>query len=147
MRESVHDNNVYAVLVECVPMRVTLFTVYGKGPGLSFPKGVDESTIEYTDVVFTDVLVHSFEDLLSGNILFDVEPQAIDDFVKEEAARFKRHKPYGWPPHYETPKQYKAFLRDSGYTVYQLGASLGMSGWVIAKAMALQPRASEYEPH
>lgn len=58
MRE-IGDNNVYALLVECALMRLTLFTEYD----------VEGSTAEYTDVVFTGLLAHSLDPVMSGNIL------------------------------------------------------------------------------
>lgn len=58
---SVHDNIIYAYVVECERRRIVLHTHFRDG-----------SANEYTDVIFSGVVAHHFECVPPGNILFDV---------------------------------------------------------------------------
>lgn len=81
---SVHDNNVYAYAVLCEHRRIVLHTEYRHGD----PE-------EYTDVVFDGVVAHHFEDVLDGNILFDVGEVDPERIVTEWADLFASRKPTG----------------------------------------------------
>src|SRR3954470_13753245 len=83
---SVHDNIIYAYVVNCEHRRLVLHTVYA----ITLP--------QYTDVIFTDVLAHHFEHVLPGNIIFDIQEVDTGYVVSSHAALFKLSWRYGWPP-------------------------------------------------
>jgi hypothetical protein len=92
MRDSVHDNWLYAHAVDHERCRIALHTVY---PHVEPP--------EYTDVVFEGVVVHHFEQQKCGggpypaDVLFDVEEANPLFILGQSAALLARTKNYGWP--------------------------------------------------
>ena len=92
MRESVHDNWIYAQAVDHERRRIVLHTVYPH---------VEPS--EYTDVVFEGVVVHHFEQQRLGsgseaaNILFDVEETDSFFVLRSYETLLVSTRDYGWP--------------------------------------------------
>jgi hypothetical protein len=123
---SVHDNNVYAFSCDCVTRRMILHTSYDAG-----------EVHEFTDVLFSDVLVHSFEHVLPGNILFDVREIAPNAVVDDHRELFSKSWPYGWPIaniEYRGDLEYlKTWLHDQSFRAFAIESSVGLSGWVFAK--------------
>src|SRR5262245_18735948 len=92
VRESVHDNWLYAQAVDHERCRVVLHTVWPHG-----------EPPEYTDVVFEGVAVHHFEQQMVGggpspaNVLFDVEEADPLFILGQYEGLLSRTKNYGWP--------------------------------------------------
>src|SRR4051812_23440930 len=92
MRESVHDNWIYAQAVDHERGRLVLYTVW---PHSDPP--------EYTDIVFDGVVVHHFEQqkvgsgLYPANVLFDVEEANPLFILGQYEGLLARTKNYGWP--------------------------------------------------
>lgn len=128
---SVHDNNVYAYVVQCERRRIVLHTEYRDG-------GAEE----YTDVAFSGVVAHHFETVLSGNILFDITEVEPGQIVRGWAELFARQKNYGWPAiKYDDPQALTSALVGMGVRGYEIGSSYGLTGWVLAAEMVVSPRA------
>jgi hypothetical protein len=83
---SIHDNNVYAYVVDCEHDRLILHTSF-----------LDSEIREFTDVVFTGVVAHFFEHVLPGNILFAIEQVELKSVIETYAELFKESWRYGWP--------------------------------------------------
>ena len=132
---SVHDNNLYAYAVICDQRQIMLHTEFVHG-----------SATEYTDVVFSGVVAHYFEDVLSGNILFDINEVDPETIVRERADLFAGRKNYGWPDgiRYRDVDDLVGILRRLGVRGYEIGSSYGMSGWVLAAAMAIRNRETRF---
>jgi hypothetical protein len=120
---SIHDNVVYAYTVDCEGRRLVLHTAFRDG-----------EPIEYTDVVFRDVLAHHFEHVLAGNILFGIEESEIAMLVQENKDLFANSWRYGWPP-----VEYNGdlnglvdALRTVSTRAFTIESSYGLSGWVLA---------------
>lgn len=120
---SVHDHFVYAYGVDCGGRRVVLHMVY---PGAE----------RFVDVVFREVAAHWFEYARADSILFDVEEVDVEALVQEHAGVFEKSWRYGWPqmPYSGDLKVLVERLRAGGVRGYEVSASLGLSGWVLAKS-------------
>ncbi|HEV2295506.1 MAG TPA: hypothetical protein VGR35_16775 [Tepidisphaeraceae bacterium] len=128
---SVHDNFVYAYTVNCEGRRVTLHTEYR-----------DLQPQEFTDVIFSDVVAHSFEHVLRANILFDVEEDDVESLIQGNAAVFEKSWRWGWPPiEYggDLALLIKT-LRSQSVRAFTIGSSYGLSGWVLAGSYERQKR-------
>ncbi len=132
---SIHDNNVYAYLVQCEQKRIVLHSEYKDGP-----------SIEFTDVIFSGVVAHHFENVLNGNILFDITEVEIEQIVQRWADLFARRKNYAWPVVYDTPEELISFLNLQRIKGFEIGSSFGMTGWVLAENMELRERSMRMEP-
>ena len=129
---SVHDSNVYAYAVLCEQRRIVLHTEYRDG-------GAEE----YTDVLFDGVIAHHFDDVLDGNILFDIEEEDPQKIVMDWADLFAHRKTYGWPKvQYADPQELVAILRRDGVRAYEIGSSYGLTGRVLAAKLDLLARPS-----
>jgi hypothetical protein len=134
-RRSVHDNNVYAYLVDCAGRRIVMHTEY---------RGTGEP--EFTDVVFSGVLAHHFADVMRGNILFDIEEIDVDRVVAEWASVFSARKKFGWPEGlvYSRPEELPALLRERNVNAYQIRSSYGLDCWVLAEAVGFRGRSARF---
>jgi hypothetical protein len=132
---SVHDNNVYAYLVDCAGRRIVMHTEY---------RGTGEP--EFTDVVFTGVLAHHFTDVMRGNILFDITEIDIDRVVADWASIFSARKQFGWPEGivYSRPEELPALLRQSSVNAYWIHSSYGIDGWVLAEEVEFRERSDRF---
>lgn len=84
-------------------------------------------------IVFTDVLVHFFEDELSGSVLNDIDEKDIESFLKENKKLLEEREGYCWPMYYKTIEELKENLLNEEYLYYIINSSYGLSGWVLAK--------------
>ena len=120
---SIHDNDIYGYTVDCEGRRLVLHTAFR-----------DRAPIEYTDIVFGDVLAHHFEHVLAGNILFDIEESDIATLVQDNKDLFADSWRYGWPPvEYNGDLNRLAYaLRAISTRAFTIESSYGLSGWVLA---------------
>jgi hypothetical protein len=141
MRESVHDNWLYAQVVDHERCRIVLHTVW---PHCEPP--------EHTDIVFDGVVVHHFEQqkMSSGpwpaNVLFDVEeadPHLILGQYEELLARTRNH---GWPvSRYDGLEDLVTQLTARGTRCFEIQSACGTHGFVFARSMELRARESRAE--
>jgi hypothetical protein len=134
-RHSVHDNNVYAYGVDCTNRRVVLHTEY-----------LEAGANEFTDVVFTGVLAHHFEDVMRGNILFDINEVDVDWVTTEWATLFAARKNQGWPEgvEYHRANELPIVLRQRNLKAYRIQSSYGLDGWVLAEVVEFRERTTRY---
>jgi hypothetical protein len=131
---SVHDNDVYGYTVDCRQRRLTLYTEY-----------FDGNKHELTDVIFAGVVAHHFENVLSGNVLFDVEEVATKVLISENAELLLESWRYGWPPvEYDGNLDLlEAALQAASIRAFAIRSSHGLSGWVLAASCVRTPRAKK----
>ena len=93
---------------------------------------------------FHGLLAHHFEDVIGCNILLDLNEGSAEDFTARSHDFLMQHIPYGFPilnlPYVyplksEDLKQLPQILRRDGYHIFELSASLGLTGFVIAKGL------------
>ena len=138
---SVHDNWLYAQVVDHERCRIVLHTVY---PHVEPP--------EYTDVVFEGVVVHHFEQQkvgsgpLPANVLFDVEVTDPQVLLGQYADLLARNKNYGWPVlNYKTLDDLVRQLTARGAKCFKVHGVCGVDGFVFAASMDFRPRNSRAE--
>lgn len=130
---SIHDNVIYGYTVDCERQRIILHTEFH-----------ETGRAEYTDVIFLGVLVHHFERVLMGNILFSIDEVEPDQIIEGWQQVFMRQKQYCWPAiEYQALDELAATLRQRGLSGYEISSSYGMSGWVLAEEMEICARESK----
>ncbi len=128
----VHDNVILSYEVDLQNERIILHTRYD-----------DSRSVEETDIIFTDVLNHWFEQQLKGSIIFDISESEISHFVKENSELLIKNKAFGWPMMYESIDDFERLLTDEKYKYINLSSSYGMNGWVLAKNLDIITRKIE----
>lgn len=125
----VHDNIIKSYLVDIENKQLKLFTTYH----------YNNSHYEETTVIFEAYLTHSFKhiDSLSGNIIFDINDYPIEIFIKNNIDAINDGKGHGWPVFYDSINDIKIKLEEQGLKTFEIGSSLGLYGWVIAKEMII----------
>jgi hypothetical protein len=138
MRESVHDNWVYAQAVDHERRRIVLHTIY---PHVEPP--------EFTDIVFDGVVVHHFEQQkVSGgqcpaNVLFDAEESEPAIILGQYTELLARTKNCGWPvPEYADLDDLASRLTTSGAKCFEVQGTCGLHGFVFATSMEFRRRQS-----
>jgi len=113
----IHDNHITSYVVDFEQKTLVIKT--------KFPHSEPP---EDTDVVFTGYLAHSFENEMPYSIIFDIE---------EYPAGLQEKQRWSWPIFYKTKRvtELVKFLRVNGYKVFEVNASIGLSGWIFAKQM------------
>lgn len=120
---SIHDNEVHSYHFQLPQKNLIINTAYKD---------------EKTDIKFTDVLAYSFENAGEQNILFEVVQSSIEGFVRWYATHAEAQKAfeYGYPlTNINSPDALLAFLKKESYNYYEVNASVGLDGFVLAKKM------------
>jgi hypothetical protein len=128
---SIHDNILYAFSISCDERRIVLYTEFKDGT-------VDE----FTDVVFTGVIAHYFENVLQHNILFSIDEVGPEEVLSQWATRFEQGKNFGWPNNieYRDAADLAGILKTRRVKAFEISSSLGLSGFVLSEKMELRRR-------
>lgn len=127
---SVHDNLLLSYTVSSERREIRLETVFK-----------ETEPLERTDIVFTGVLAYHFLNDSFGTILFDVSEISVESIYEEYEALFEEGRRYGWPRAWSESRQADlAYLSAQGIKGYYLSSAIGMTGWVLAKDMRIEPR-------
>lgn len=123
---NIHDNEVLSYRL-LLPMRQLIMeTTYQS---------------EKTDIIFDDVLAYSFEDAGDQNIIFEAVESSLNGFIDWYAGNNDKQNPFEFGlPVQGTPDELKQFLNEQGYHYYEINASVGLDGFVIAKGMTFAKR-------
>jgi hypothetical protein len=132
---SIHDNNVYAYVVDCEHQRIVLYT-----------SDEDDESPEFTDVVFRGVVAHYFEHVLQGNILRAVEEVEPHTIVGDFAELLSDSWRYGWPyvKYNGDLSVLQDWLRANSIRAFEVQSSYGLSGWVLAESCEFVSRAERF---
>jgi len=131
-----HDNNIYSYVVLCDRRQIVLHTEF---------KEVTPAV--YADVIFSGVVAHNFEDVLAGNIVFQIDEVDVEAIVKEWSDLFAQRKNYGWPDDivYSDPSNLVAILKQRGIKAFEISSSYGLFGWVFAERMEVRQREQRFK--
>jgi len=123
---SIHDNRITVYSVFAAERRIVIQTEFR-----------DREPTEFTSIVFEDVLAYHFENDLFGTIIFDVEEVDLSALLKKHVALFEAGWCHGWPRGWEKDKEtIEVFVRRLNMRAFELWASYGMQGWVLANRMS-----------
>ena len=131
MALSVHDNLLVSYEVRCDARAILLRTEH---------RAKNEPT-DFVNVIFKGVQGYRFENDAFGNIILDVGTVAIDQFLKEHGTEISESyrmagSPGPWAGNLETASDY---LAEQGIQAFILSSSYGLSGWVLAREIAILP--------
>jgi hypothetical protein len=132
---SVHDNNIYSYEFDSRTSTLVLRTVYHA-----------HAIVEHTDVWFLDVWCHHFENILGGDIIFDIEDSTVDLELERYGDLFSRLRNYGWPRVDWNKETLQEAVARRELRVWNIGSSYGIAGFVIAKEMRMTSRDAEAPP-
>ncbi len=127
MPRSVHDNLLVSYTVLCEERRIILHTEYR-----------EVTPAERTDVRFEGVEAYCFDNDVFGTILFGIEEIGVADLVNRERERIEQGRKWGWPGgwagslHEETAR-----LTQQEFRGWDVGSSIGLTGWVLARNMTV----------
>ncbi|MGI4791681.1 MAG: hypothetical protein ACRYFS_22905 [Janthinobacterium lividum] len=122
---SVHDNNLHSYCVDADKKEICFHTSY------EYP-----TYREYTDIVFTEVAAYHFESDSFGTIIFDINETNVESIYSDNRDLFEDGQKYCWPGTWNrSDDSVLTYLIENEIKGYQLSASLGMVGWVMAKSM------------
>jgi hypothetical protein len=131
MAMSIHDNLLISYEVRCDARTILLRTEHR----------LKNEPTEFVNVLFRGVEGYRFENDAFGNIIFDVETVAIDEFLKEHGAEISESyrmagSPGPWAANLDTAL---GQLLEQGIQGFILSSSYGLSGWVLAREISLFP--------
>jgi hypothetical protein len=131
MALSVHDNLLVSYEVQCDARTILLRTEHR----------VKNEPTEFVNVMFNGVEGYRFENDAFGNIVFDIETVALDQFLKEHSQEISESyrmagAPGPWAANLETASGY---LLEQGIRAFILSSSYGLSGWVLAREISISP--------
>lgn len=63
-----------------------------------------------SEILFSELLTHSFKCIIDYNIIFDIEEREISAFFNENQEELKKMEGYCWPIDYQTEKELITFL-------------------------------------
>jgi len=130
MTPSVHDNLLISYEVHCEKRTITLRTEYR----------LENKPTEFTNVIFEGVQAYHFENDAFGNVIFDVENVPIEWFLKEYGAEIvELERMNGSPSWASDLASAPERLAEQGIKAFILRSSLGLSGWILAKAISVLP--------
>lgn len=129
MTLSVHDNLLVSYEVRCEERTIILHTEYR----------VDDKPTEFTKVVFEGVRAYHLQNDAFGNIIFDLSEIPVEQFLNRygtemsELARMTG----SLGKWVEALDSAPTYLREQEIKGFELSASLGLSGWILAKGMSV----------
>lgn len=138
---SLHDNWLYAHVVDHDSRTIILHTMYPHG-----------TSPEFTDVIFEEVLVHHFEpqcmqgeDGNPSNVLFDIEEEAAVTTLGRYWDFISSKRNYGWPASgWKSCEELADILTGQGHRCFHIHGTVGLDGFVFARAMHIEPHASKW---
>jgi hypothetical protein len=126
MLPSFHDDYLVGYDVDCEARRIRLH----------IKSSLEQATP--STVVFTGVDGYCFENDAFGNIIFDLEPVSLEWFVskyRDELAEMSRYGALGqWASDLDSAP---GLLSERGVQAFILSASIGLTGWILAKEVSV----------
>ena len=89
------------------------------------------------EVIFSDFLGAKLEDVTAGSIIMDIESWTISSFIENQKSYLEKRLNYGWPTPAKDLTELEERLVNSSYKVWCIFATLGITGFIIAKDMEL----------
>lgn len=128
MLPSFHDEYVLGYSVDCLSRRIELRI------------GAAEKKEDVRTVVFDGVEGYRFENDAFGNIVLDFEEIAVEKLLAEYAEEIREsYRMAGAPgPWAHDLTSAPSVLRGKGVRAFVLSSSYGMSGWILARSVAVE---------
>lgn len=128
MLPSFHDEYVLGYSVDCLSRRIELRI------------GAAEAKEDVRTVVFDGVEGYRFENDAFGNIVLDFEEIAVEKLLAEYAEEIREsYRMAGAPgPWAHDLASASSVLRGNGIRAFVLSSSYGMSGWILARSVAVE---------
>ncbi|MGH0512119.1 MULTISPECIES: hypothetical protein [Bacillus cereus group] len=120
---SVHDNIIVSYQVNLEKEEIHIHTLTESGRNVN--------------IIFSGVLAHFFETHLSSSIIFNIDEGRLLDFFQENKKLLEEQKNYCWPMLYDNITELEETLIKENYVYYNICASYGLSGWVLAKKLEI----------
>lgn len=89
-------------------------------------------------VTFENYLAHNFHYVMAGSILFDIDEVDLNTFFVENREQFENNKLYAWPIWFGNTNELEQDLQKDNYKCYVISTSLGLTGYVFAKALRIK---------
>jgi len=123
---SVHDNFLISYSVFCRKREIYLHTAF-----------LDIEPHEYTDVIFSGVVLYHFECDNLDTIIFDIGEAELEHAYAEYEDLFSRLKNYAWITFaYESKEDLFRKMRERNVKAFTINSSYGLAGWVWAEDMS-----------
>jgi hypothetical protein len=91
---------------------------------------------------FEALLAHHFDHAGSRNVIYDIAAVPLDEFIAAERKRLARTLRYGFPAAVSGGlDSLRRSLTEQGYRVFEIRASVGLCGFVIAKRLVIEAAA------
>jgi hypothetical protein len=124
---SIHDNLLISYEVQCESRTILLRTEC---------RTTNQPT-KFISVVFNGVQGYRFSNDAFGNIILDLEPMTVDQFIREYGADIlasynEAGSPGPWAKNLEAAALH---LQAEKIQAFILASSFGLSGWVLAREM------------
>jgi len=119
----IHDSEIISYVVDLKSRKIIMHTEHHVS-----------TLVKNIDIIFSDVLVHSFNNELSGSIIFDIDKYDITKFMEDNRGLLEKQKNYCWPMYYDTTEELTNKLLQEQYSYYVISSSYGLSGWILAKS-------------
>jgi len=98
---------------------------------------IDFKTVEddLVTVSFKGYFAHSFDHVMAGSVLYDIEKVDWSEFLKTNKSEFEEHKNYSWPIIYDDLDEFEHHMQENNYQCYIITSAIGLSGYVFAKGI------------
>jgi hypothetical protein len=122
-----HDYHLTGYLVEGTAHRISL--------DVCWPYGTD-TDVRRAHVVFSEVEGYFFEHDLGGNILFSIEEEQVESFLRYHAEKFQHESKWGWPLFWQGDVgSTQRYMMNRSLKPFDISTSYGLSGWVVAESV------------
>lgn len=122
-----HDHEIVKYEINLKENLITIFTQYKKN-----------NCVFDFKVIFSDVLVHYFQNELPGSFILELEKHNIECFMKDNIELLIKSKIYLWPINFNTLEELEVYLTEQKYKYYNIMSSYGLCGWVLSKNIHIQ---------
>lgn len=89
------------------------------------------------ECIFHDVIAHHFENQIKNSIIFELDEDSIESFLKYNYKLLMKQKGSCWPYDYDDINDLKQKLIENSYKYYTITPSYGMGGWVVSKGVQI----------
>lgn len=122
-----HDYHLTAYAVDGVARRVTF--------DVSWPYEA-ETDVRRARLVFSGVEGYFFEHDLGENILYSIQEESLEEFLRENAEWFDAEKNWGWPLFWKGGVEgVRRHLSEAHAKLFDISTSYGLSGWILAQSV------------
>jgi hypothetical protein len=130
MNLSIHDNQIISYTVNSHKREIHFQTVYK-----------DKEPYEYTDVIFSGVIIYHFECDNFNSIILDIDEVSLEEVYSQYESLFFKLKNYGWLSiDFETKEELIQKMKIENIKAFRINTSYGLDGWIWANCMIKKQR-------